>query len=102
MLGARWCEVCVAVVGTGAAGVKESLLRSGSSRDLRLRGEPDLPFCPLGEVGLEFWGEICGGREGSGIRRLGCLAVLGGRGEPCCAEGVFPMVIDWMEREGAS
>lgn len=60
--GARWCDVWVCVVGTGAAGVsaagvKESLLRSGSSSDFRRRGEPD-PGRPLdGEVGFEGWGE---------------------------------------------
>lgn len=70
--GAKWWDVCVAVVGTGAAGVKESLFRSGSSRLFRRRGE--LPR-PDGEAGLEegvgemlFW--LAGGM---GRRRLGCL-----------------------------
>lgn len=69
--GARWWEVCVAVVGTGAAGVKESLFKSGSSRLLRRRGELARPD---GEAGLEVDGEILpwlGG--GMGRRRLGCL-----------------------------
>lgn len=43
----------MAVVGTGAAGVKDSLFRSGSSSDLRRRGEVDRPESPEGEVGLE-------------------------------------------------
>jgi hypothetical protein len=47
---ARWCEVVVAVVATGAAGVKDSLFKSGSSSDLRRRGDPPRPD---GEVGLD-------------------------------------------------
>jgi len=53
---ARWLAVLVAVVGIGAAGVNESLLRSGSSSDLRRRGEPGRPVD--GDVGFEDWGEI--------------------------------------------
>jgi hypothetical protein len=61
--------VCVAVVATGAVGVKDNLFKSGSSSDLRRRGEVALPpGIPLGEVGLDDWGEMCGGRAGSGMR----------------------------------
>lgn len=70
---ARWWFVVVAVVGTGAAGVNDSLLRSGSSSDFRRRGEPER--LPDGEVGLEDCGDICAGREGIGRRRFGCLPV---------------------------
>lgn len=51
------CVVGIGAAGVSAAGVKESLLRSGSSSDFRRRGEPD-PGRPLdGEVGFEGWGE---------------------------------------------
>lgn len=64
--------MCVAVVGTGAAGVKDSLFRSGSSSDLRRRGE--LPRVPEGEAGFELDGErLPALRAGMGSRKLGCL-----------------------------
>jgi hypothetical protein len=59
--------VCVASVGTGAAGVKLSLFKSGSSRDFRRRGL----LLPFGDVGFELLGDICVGRCGMGRRRLG-------------------------------
>lgn len=47
--------MCVASVVTGAAGVKDSLFKSGSSSDFRRRGEPARP--PFGDVGFEELGE---------------------------------------------
>lgn len=91
----------VAVVGTGAAGVNDSLLRSGSSSDLRLRGDPGRP--PEGEVGLDVCGETCP-RWGMGRRRFGACRLEdeperprsvppGWReGEPWAWEGVFPIL----------
>ena len=97
----------VAVVGTGAAGVKDSLLRSGSSSDFRRRGE--LGRWAEGEVGLDVCGDIWAGRWGMGRRRLGRReeeGVVDGviweecarsplawprAGEPCWAEGVLPI-----------
>lgn len=64
---ARWLVV-VAVTGTGAAGVKDNLFKSGNSSDFLLRGEPPRPE---GDVGLDDWGEIWVGREGIGRRRFG-------------------------------
>jgi hypothetical protein len=64
--------VVVAVVATGAAGVKANLLRSGSSSDFRRRGDPGaLRGFPDGDEGLEGLGEICVGRAGMGKRRFG-------------------------------
>lgn len=72
------------MVATGAAGVKDNLLRSGSSSDFRRRGEPDaLRALPDGEVGLESC-ENWEGRDGIGRRRLGCRLEAGveaGEGE---------------------
>ena len=76
MVGAKKFSVCVAVVGIGAAGVKDSLLRSGSSRDLRRRGELDR--APEGEVGLDDCGDTCTGRWGMGRRRFGCREEVDG------------------------
>jgi hypothetical protein len=104
----------VAVVATGAAGVNESLFRSGSSSDLRRLGEPARPE---GEVGLDDCGEMWAGREGMGRRRLGCreegpadawvdplpppwpaaVPVLERAGEPCWADGVLPMATEVRE-----
>lgn len=61
----------MAVVGTGAAGVNDSLLRSGNSRLFRRRGDPPRPD---GEAGLEVEGDMLPAlREGIGRRRFGCL-----------------------------
>jgi len=61
--------VLVAVVGTAAAGVKESLFISGSSRDFRRRGDPARPE---GEAGLDGDGEMLLGLTGGiGTRKFG-------------------------------
>ena len=61
--------MCVARVVTGAAGVKLSLFKSGSSSDFRRRGLPVRP--PDGEVGLEELGDMWVRCGGMGRRRLG-------------------------------
>lgn len=50
------CDVVVAVVATTAAGVNDSLFKSGSSSDFRRRGDPPRPE---GEVGWDELGEMC-------------------------------------------
>lgn len=71
------------MVGTAAAGVKDSLFISGNSRDFRRRGEPARPE---GEAGLDGVGEILLALVGGiGTLRFGFLPgrVLSGlRGDP--------------------
>jgi hypothetical protein len=71
------------VVGTAAAGVKDSLFISGNSRDFRRRGEPERPE---GEAGLDVDGDILLALVGGiGTLKFGFLPerVLSGfRGDP--------------------
>ena len=59
------------MVGTGAAGVKDSLFKSGNSRLFRRRGELERPE---GDAGFDSEGDrLFELREGMGRRRFGCL-----------------------------
>ena len=91
----------VAVVATGAAGVKDNLFRSGSSSDFRRRGEPPLPD---GDVGCDELGETCVGREGIGRRRDGCrdLAFSDEDGVESRDEPALAWLGYWADEEEAS